>query len=373
MQFIDLVSQQKRIRSSIENRLKAVLDHGRYINGPEIEELEQSLAKFTSTNFALGVSSGTDALVMPLMVHDIGPGDAVFCPTFTFAASAEVVSFLKAEPIMVDIDPHTYNIDCGHLRARIEEVRKAGKLRPRGIIAVDLFGQIADYIGIQKIADEYGLFVLEDAAQSFGAEQNGIKAGAHAPVSSTSFFPAKPLGGYGDGGMIFCADEDMFVTLKSIREHGFGTDRYIYERIGLNGRLDSFQAAVLLAKMEIFADEMDRRQQVAQRYSEQLNTRVVTPVILPGNRSAWAQYTIRSNKRDELRKSLAEAGIPTAVYYPIPLHQQPVYQNQYNRQGVCPTAEAICAEVMSLPFHPYLEESDQNQICDVVKKTLRES
>lgn len=371
MQFIDLVTQQKRIRKSIETRLHAILDHGHYINGPEIEELEKRLAEYTASPFAVGVSSGTDALIMPLLVYDIGPNDAVFCPTFTFAATAEVVAFLKAEPILVDIDPVTYNMDIEHLKARIAEVKREGRLRPKGIIPVDLFGQIADYPAIQRIADQEGLFVIEDAAQSFGAEQNGKKAGTLAAVGATSFFPAKPLGGYGDGGMVFCTEADMYRKLCSIRQHGYGEDRYIYERIGINGRLDSFQAAVLLAKMELFAEEMDLRQQVAERYNRRLAGVVETPVILPGNRSAWAQYTIRTDRREPLRKALGEAGIPTAVYYPIPLHQQPVYQNRYNRKGVCPAAETICSQVMSLPFHPYLEANQQDFICDEVHKTLK--
>ncbi len=370
MQFIDLVSQQKRIRMDIEARLKRILDHGRYINGPEIDELEKGLAAYTESPYALGVSSGTDALVMPLMVHGVGPGDAVFCPTFTFAASAEVVAFLKAEPILVDIDPITFNMDTSHLQTRIAEVRKDGRLNPRGIIPVDLFGQIADYNEINKIADAEGLFVIEDAAQSFGAVQNGRKAGTLASIAATSFFPAKPLGGYGDGGMIFCRDADVLRQLKSIREHGFGDDRYIYERIGINGRLDSFQAAVLLAKMEIFSDEMDQRQLVAKRYEVGLKGLVTTPVVLPGNCSAWAQYTIRTDRRDYLRTVMGEAGIPTAIYYPIPLHQQPVYQNHYNYMGVCPVAEGICPQVMSLPFHPYLQEDEQDRICEVLAKAL---
>ncbi len=370
MQFIDLVSQQKRIRGDIETRLMNVLNHGRYINGPEIEELEKHLARYTGAKYALGVSSGTDALIMPLMVYGVGPGDAVFCPSFTFAATAEVVAFLKAVPILVDIDPVTFNMDISHLKDRIAEVRKDGLLRPRGIIAVDLFGQIADYESVNRIAEEEGLFVLEDAAQSFGAEQNGRRSGTMAKVAATSFFPAKPLGGYGDGGMIFCEEEEMLAKLRSIRQHGFGEDRYIYERIGINGRLDTFQAAVLLAKMQIFPEEMELRQQVAGRYEKGLNGLVETPVILSGNRSAWAQYTIKTDRREYLREKLEEEGIPTAVYYPIPLHQQPVYQNQYNRDGICPTAEAICPRVMSLPFHPYLGEEEQNAICAAVGRAL---
>lgn len=370
MQFIDLITQQKRIRGDIEARLKHVLDHGRYINGPEIEELESLLARYTGAAHALGVSSGTDALIMPLMALEVGPGDAVFCPSFTFAATAEVVAFLKAVPILVDIDPVSYNIDVSHLKERIEEVKKDGLLRPRGIIVVDLFGQIAEYESIHRIADQEGLFVLEDAAQSFGAEQNGRRAGAMARVAATSFFPAKPLGGYGDGGMIFCEDEEMRVQLCSIRQHGFGSDRYLYERVGINGRLDSFQAAVLLAKMQIFPEEMELRQRVADRYEKGLRGLVETPVVLPGNKSAWAQYTVKTDRRETLRKKLEEAGIPTAVYYPIPLHQQPVYQNQYNREGVCPAAESVCPRVMSLPFHPYLGEEEQNEICEAVRRAL---
>ncbi|HSQ35600.1 MAG TPA: DegT/DnrJ/EryC1/StrS family aminotransferase [Candidatus Binatia bacterium] len=367
MQFIDLAAQQKRIRQQIEERIGKILDHGQYILGPEIRELEEKLASFVGMPYAVSVASGTDALLMPLMVEKVGPGDAVFAPTFTFIATAGAIALTGATPVFVDVDPETFNIDPGALEAAIKKTSAGRKLKPRGIIPVDLFGQPADYRAIQAIADTYGLFVLEDACQSFGASQKGKKACSLASVSATSFFPAKPLGCYGDGGMIFTDRKDMLERLLSIRVHGQGADKYTNVRVGINGRMDSLQAAVLLAKMEIFEDEMGRRQEVAARYEQLLAGAVKTPKVLPGNVSAWAQYSVLHPRRDEVIKKLSAHNVPTAIYYPIPLHRQEAFADLGYRQGDFPVAEKIAAEIFSLPFHPYLETQAQEEIAAAVR------
>ena len=366
MQFSDLAAQQKRIRRQIEERIKIVLDHGQYILGPEIRELEEKLAAFVGVPYAVAVASGTDALLMPLMIEKIGSGDAVFTTTFTFIATAEVIELLGATAVFVDIDPETFNIDPIKLEAAIVQTIAKKQLTPRGIIPVDLFGQPADYRAIQAIADKYGLFVLEDAAQSFGASQNGKKTGALARVGATSFFPAKPLGCYGDGGMIFTDEKDIYEQLLSIRVHGQGADKYTNVRVGINGRMDSLQAAVLLAKMEIFAEEIGLRQEVAGRYNQMLAGAVKVPKILNENISAWAQYSVLHPRRDEIIKKLRENSIPTAIYYPIPLHLQEAFAGLNYRKGDFPVAEKIAEEIFSLPMHPYLERQDQEKICQII-------
>ena len=368
MQFIDLAAQQKRIRPQIEAGFKKILDHGQYILGPEIKEIEEKLAAFTGMPHAVSVASGTDALLMPLLAEGIGPGDAVFAPTFTFIATAGAIALTGATPVFVDIDPETFNIDPDKLEEAIQKTIRAKKLVPRGIIPVDLFGQPADYPAIQAIAEKHKLLVLEDAAQSFGAVQNGSKAGALARVAGTSFFPAKPLGGYGDGGMIFTDDAGMHEKLLSIRVHGQGTDKYTNVRVGINGRMDSLQAAVLLAKMTIFPEEIERRQEVAARYDRLLAGAVKTPKILPGNVSAWAQYSVLHPRRDEVIKRLRDNNIPTAVYYPIPLHLQEAFANLGYRQGDFPVAEKIAGEIFSLPMHPYLDRQAQEKISEIIKQ-----
>jgi UDP-2-acetamido-2-deoxy-ribo-hexuluronate aminotransferase len=368
MQFIDLAAQQKRIRRQLDERIKKVLDHGQYILGPEIHELEEKLAQFVNMPYAVSVASGTDALLMPLMVEKIGPGDAVFTSTFTFIATAEVIELLGATAVFVDIDNETYNIDPLKLEAAIVKTISENKLKPRGIIPVDLFGQPADYQAIQTIADKYNLFVLEDAAQSFGASQNGKKAGALAKVAATSFFPAKPLGCYGDGGMIFTSEKDIYEQLLSIRVHGQGSDKYTNVRVGINGRMDSLQAAVLLAKMEIFAEEVQLRQEVAGRYDRMLAGSVKVPKILKENVSAWAQYSVLHSRRDDLIKKLRANDIPTAIYYPIPLHLQEAFAGLNYRKGDFPIAEKIASEIFSLPMHPYLEKQAQEKISEIIKQ-----
>jgi len=366
MQFIDLATQQKRIRGRIEAGFRKILDHGQYILGPEIKEIEEKLAAYVGMPHAISVASGTDALLMPLLVEKIGPGDAVFTSTFTFIATAEVIALTGATPVFVDIDPDTFNIDPDQLEMAIQRVHAAKKLTPRGIIPVDLFGQPADYPAIQAIADKYKLFVLEDAAQSFGASQNGRKAGALARVAGTSFFPAKPLGCYGDGGMIFTESQEMRDQLLSIRVHGQGIDKYTNVRVGINGRMDSLQAAVLLAKMEIFPEEIEARQEVAARYDRLLAGVAKTPRILPGNVSAWAQYSLLHSRRDEVIQRLRENDIPTAVYYPIPLHLQQAFAGLGYGRGDFPVAEKAAGEIFSLPMHPYLGEAEQRLIAETV-------
>lgn len=368
MQFIDLAAQQKRIRRQLEERITKVLDHGQYILGPEIREIEEKLAAFTGAAHAVSVASGTDALLMPLMVEKLGPGDAVFTSTFTFIATAEVIALTGATPVFVDIDPETFNIDPAKLRTAIERVIAGKKLTPRGIIPVDLFGQPADYRAIHDIAEKHGLFVLEDAAQSFGASQGSRRAGALAKVAGTSFFPAKPLGCYGDGGMIFTGDADVREQLLSIRVHGQGIDKYTNVRVGINGRMDSLQAAVLLAKMEIFPEEIAMRQEVADRYSRMLAGSVKVPKVLAGNSSAWAQYSVLHPRRDDIINKLRENGIPTAVYYPIPLHLQEAFAGLGYRRGDFPVAEKIAGEIFSLPMHPYLEKQAQEKISGIITK-----
>ncbi len=370
MQFIDLAAQQKRIRPQIEAGIKRILDHGQYIMGPEIGELEATLADFTSVPFAVAVASGTDALLMPLMAEKVGPGDAVFTSTFTFIATAGAIALTGAAPVFVDIDPETFNIDPDKLEDAIKKTSAAKKLTPKGIIPVDLFGQPADYAAIQAVADKYKLFVLEDAAQSFGASQKGKKAGALSRIAATSFFPAKPLGCYGDGGMIFTGDKGILERLLSIRVHGQGADKYTNVRLGINGRMDSMQAAVLLAKMEIFPEEMELRQEVAARYDRLLAGAVKTPRVLPGNVSAWAQYSVLHPHRDEIIKKLRDAGIPTAIYYPIPLHLQQAFAHLGGRQDDFPVAEKTAGEIFSLPMHPYLEKVNQEKIVEIIKKNL---
>ena len=366
MQFIDLAAQQNRIRAQIEKRFQGILDHGQYILGPEIREIEEKLAAYVGVPHAVSVASGTDALLMPLMAEKVGPGDAVFAPTFTFIATAGAIALTGATPVFVDIDPETFNIDAGRLEEAIAVTKAAGKLVPRAIIPVDLFGQPADYKAIQAIAERHGVFVLEDAAQSFGGSQDGRRTGALAGVAGTSFFPAKPLGAYGDGGMIFTASTEMRDRLLSIRVHGQGADKYTNVRVGINGRMDSLQAAVLLAKMEIFPEEMELRQQVAERYDRLLAGLVKTPAVRPGNVSAWAQYSVLHPRRDELIARLRGAGIPTAVYYPIPLHLQQAFAHLGGKRGDFPVAEKVANEIFSLPMHPYLDEESQKRIAAVI-------
>jgi len=371
MQFIDLKAQQERIKDKIDANIQKVLAHGQYIMGPEIKELEQKLADYTGTKHAIGVASGTDALLMPLMAYNVGPGDAIFTVSFTFIATAEVVQILGATPVFVDIDEKTYNMDTSHLEEVIMKVKAEGKLKPKGIIPVDLFGQPADYDEINAIAEKHGLWVLEDAAQGFGGVYKGKKAGSLAHTAGTSFFPAKPLGTYGDGGMIFTDDDNMIGLLDSIRVHGQGSDKYNNVRIGINGRLDTLMAAILLPKVDIFEEEVELRQKVANRYSEILGEYVTTPFVKEHNVSSWAQYSILHPDRDKIINGLKSEGIPSAIYYPKPLHLQEAFGNLGYAKGDVPVTEKIAAQVFSIPMHPYLSESDQDTIVKAVIKYAR--
>lgn len=391
MQFVDLVSQQERIREKIEKNIKTVLDHGQYVMGPEVKALEERLAVYVGVKHAIACSSGTDALLIALMAYGVGPGDAVFTSPFTFIATAEVISLLGAVPVFVDIDPKTYNISPKGLERAVLAVKRndpsiyplprlevpagmaARPLHARGVIAVDLYGLPADYDSINAVADHYGLFVIEDGAQSFGSEKGGRKAGALAEIGCTSFFPAKPLGCYGDGGMCFTDDDALASRMSSISLHGQGRDRYENIRIGLNGRLDTLQAAVLLAKFEIFPEEMESRQNVAQDYTELLSSSpFITPCVPHGYRSAWAQYSLlarNAGQRAGAQNRLKEAGIPSARYYPIPLHLQTAFAPLNYGTGDFPVSEHYSERIFSLPMHPYLKDPELR----VIAQTLLDS
>jgi dTDP-4-amino-4,6-dideoxygalactose transaminase len=366
MQFVDLNAQQQGIRNKIEENIKKVLDHGRYIMGPEIKELEEKLAQYVGTRYAVGVASGTDALLIPLMAYGIGQGDAVFTTPFTFIATAEVIQLLGATPVFVDIQPDTFNIDPGKLGKAIQKTIDEGQLNPTGIIPVDLFGQPADYDEINQIAQKYHLFVLQDAAQSFGATYKGKKTCSHGDVAATSFFPAKPLGCYGDGGMIFTDKAGLNEKFTSIRIHGKGTNKYNNVRVGVNGRLDTLQAAVLLAKLEIFDEEIALRQEVAERYEKGLKAPAKAPYVKDYNISVWAQYSILHPQRDAVIAKLEKQGIPTAIYYPTPLHLQEAFAALGYQKGDFPTSEEIADKIFSVPMHPYLSKEDQGKIIDII-------
>ncbi len=364
--FVDLEAQYVRLRANINQRIQAVLDHGQYILGPEVAELESRLAEFTGARHAIAVSSGTDALLVPLMALGVGPGDAVFVPSFTFTATAEVPLLLGASPVFVDVEEDTFNLDPRHLQVQIERVAAAGRLRPRAIIGVDLFGLPADWDTLEEIANNQDLFLIDDAAQSLGAAIGDRRIGTRAAVTATSFFPAKPLGGYGDGGALFTDDDDLAAVYRSIRAHGQGEDRYEIVRIGINGRLDSLQAAVLLAKLEVFEDELASRQRLAEHYQRRLGVALTTPSQPQDRRCSWAQFTVQVPGRDQVRAELAAAGIPTAVYYPKPMHLQTAYAAFGDGPGSCPVSEALAGRVLSLPMHPYLSVEDADRVADAL-------
>lgn len=365
MQFVDLAAQQKHLRSEIEAGIAAVLDHGRYIMGPEVAELEADLAAFVGDGEVVTCASGTDALVMALLTRTAGPGDAVFVPSFTFAATAEAVALLGATPVFVDIDPGSFNLDPEALVAAIEGLDS--DLRPAGVIPVDLFGLPADYVALQAVADRYGLWIVADAAQSFGALVEGVRVGRFAPLTTTSFFPAKPLGCYGDGGAIVALDPEDAKILRSIRVHGSGNDKYDNVRLGINGRLDTLQAAILLPKLRVFAEELDARQRVAERYRQGLEGTVICPAIPERTRSAWAQYTVQVANRDAVVAALVDRSIPYALYYPVPLHRQRAYARfPVGAAGMAATDYAA-SSVLSLPMHPYLTPADQDLVIDAVR------
>ena len=385
MQFIDLAAQQRRIRTQIEKGILTVLDHGQYIMGPEIKQLEKELAQYCGTKHAVSCASGTDALLLALMAYGVGPGDAVFTTPFTFIATAEVIQLLGATPVFVDIDPATFNIDPARLADALKSVQDGstkthplpkngkGRLAPKALIAVDLFGLPADYPAIRKIADAHGTVLIEDAAQSFGAELNGKKACSLSPIGCTSFFPAKPLGCYGDGGMCFTDDSDLASVMDSLRVHGKGTDKYDNVRIGINGRMDTLQAAILLSKFAIFREEVDLRQEAAERYASLLSgiQGLTAPNVPKGFKSVWAQYSVLAsseNHRMQLQSALKETGIPTAVYYPKPLHLQTAFAHLGYKKGDFPISEDASCRIFSLPMHPYLKAEEQEKIAAVIKR-----
>jgi dTDP-4-amino-4,6-dideoxygalactose transaminase len=365
--FIDLATQRRRVQAQVEAGWRRVLEHGVYIMGPEVRELEGELAAYVGVRHAITCSSGTDALWLPILALEIGPGDAVFLPSWTFTATAEAVCLAGASPVFVDVDPLTFNIDAESLAAAIAAVRRDGKLRPRAVVPVDLFGLPADYRAIDSVASSEGVVVIADAAQSFGASQDGRRVGALARITATSFFPAKPLGCWGDGGAIFTDDDELAEVIRSIRVHGRGGGgKYDNVRVGTNARLDTLQAVVLLEKLRIFDDELERRQSAAGEYGARLAGRVTPPTVPAGFTSAWAQYTICVAERDRVQAQLKEAGIPTQVYYPRPLHLQAPYAHYPAAPGGLPVTERLKDVVLSLPMHPYLDVPTVARIADAV-------
>ncbi len=375
MEFIDLKKQYEILKQEIDANIQAVLDDGHYIMGAAVSELEKELADYIGVKHCITCANGTDALSLALMAWDIKSGDAVFVPSFTFYATAEVVSLIGATPIFIDSDPRTFNIDVIHLRSMIENVIKEGKLTPREIIPVDLFGQPAEYEEIMKIAKDYNLLVLEDGAQGFGGSINGKKACGFGDISTTSFFPAKPLGCYGDGGAVFTDSDVDYEKLVSLRVHGKGSYKYDNVRVGLNSRLDTLQAAILLPKLHAFNDyELNSRNEIADIYNHELNDIVITPLVKENMQSSWAQYTILLNdeqERNELQQYLKSKGIPSMIYYPKPLHMQSVYKDHIVYSEDLKNAENLSRKCLSLPMHPYLEREQIITVCNEIKLYLQ--
>jgi len=373
VQFIDLKTQYLRIEESVQKAVAQVIASQQYIMGPQVFELEEKLAAYAGVKHALSCSNGTDALVIPLMAYQLGPEDAVFVPSFTFFASAESITLAGATPVFVDSDPDTFNMTADTLQEAYERVTKEGKLNPRGVIVVDLFGLPADYDQIAAFAKARGLFVVEDAAQSFGAQYKDKKAGSLGDVATTSFFPAKPLGAYGEGGAIFTNDDDLAEQYASIRVHGQGIDKYDNVRIGMNGRLDTIQAAVLLEKLTIFDDEIRLRNKVAAAYTKALQDVVKTPLVPEDYQSVWAQYSLlakNQKEREGIIESLKSKGIPTAVYYRVPIHLSLAYQKLGYNKGSLPVCEDLSTRIVSLPMHPYLSDEEIALITTEVRKAL---
>jgi dTDP-4-amino-4,6-dideoxygalactose transaminase len=369
--FIDVAAQRRRLGAKIDEAVARVLGHCQFINGPEVTQLEADLAAFCGARHVVACASGTDALLMVLMAEGIGPGDAVVCPSFTFCATGEVVALTGATPVFVDVDETSFNMDVASLKRGIATARKLG-LTVRAVIPVDLFGQSADHDAIAEVARSEGLFVLDDAAQSFGATYKGRRLGTFGLATATSFFPAKPLGCFGDGGAIFTDDADLADRLRSVRVHGQGTEKYDNVRLGLTGRLDTIQAAILIEKLKIFEDEIAARNRVADRYFDALHNIVTAPRVADGNRSVWAQYTIRLPRggRDAFAAALKAQGIPTAIYYPKPMHQQTAYRHYPVAEGGLPVSERLSQDVISLPMHAYLEPAAQDRVIKAVRDAL---
>jgi UDP-2-acetamido-2-deoxy-ribo-hexuluronate aminotransferase len=365
MQFIDLAAQQERIKPQIDVNIQKVLEHGKYILGPEVTELEERLSAYTGADYCITCGNGTDALQIALMALEVGPGDEVIVPGFSYIATAEAVGILGATPVFVDIDPNTYNMDPTRFEEAIDE-------RTRAVIPVSLYGQCADFERINAIAAKHEIPVIEDAAQSMGASYQGTKSCNLSTIACTSFFPAKPLGCYGDGGAIFTSDEGLAGTIRQIARHGQGSRRYYHECLGVNSRLDTLQAAILLPKLEILDDEIGLRNEVAAQYTDRLHELGFrgTPNITEGNVSAWAQYTIQVENREELQGALKEKGIPTAVHYPLPLYRQPAFSNLGTDPGAFPNSEEASGRVMSLPMHPYFDDSAVRRVISSIGTLL---
>jgi len=371
--FIDVAAQRQRLGKSLDEAVGRVLEHCQFINGPEVTALEAALAAFSGARHVVTCSSGTDALLMVLMAKGIGPGDAVFCPSFTFCATGEAVALTGATPVFVDVDAATFNMDSASLKRAIATAGKLG-LKPRAVIPVDLFGQSADHDAIGAIAAEQGLFVLDDAAQGFGASYKGRPLGVFGLATATSFFPAKPLGCFGDGGAVFTDDDELAHALRSVRVHGQGFDKYDNVRLGLTARLDTMQAAVLIEKLKIFEDEIVARNKIAERYTSGLGNAVTVPRLAAGCSSVWAQYTIRlpgGSDRDGFAAALKAQGIPTAIYYPKSMHQQTAYRDFPVAEGGLPVSEQLSSDVISLPMHAYLDEPTQDRIIAAVRGAVQ--
>lgn len=369
--FVDLAAQQARIRDNIDLAIRRVLDHGQYIMGPEVATLERRLAAFCGAPYAISCASGTDALLIAMMALGVGRGDAVICPSFTYPATPETIALLGATPVFVDVDPESFNVAPAGLEAGLAAACSRG-LRPRGMIVVDLFGQPANYATLEPFARAHELFLLCDAAQSFGASSGDRHVGTFGGITATSFFPAKPLGCYGDGGALFTADDELAARMDSIRLHGkaIGGDKYDIERIGVNGRLDTLQAAILIEKIAIFADEIERRNAIAHRYTTMLDCVVTVPRVPTTVSSVWAQYTVRvdASRRASIMAALKEEGVPTAVYYPRPLHLQAAYREFPVATSGLAVSERLSEEVLSLPMHPYLSVEEQDRIVGCLRQ-----
>ena len=370
--FIDVSAQRRRLGRAIDDAIARVTTHCQFIQGPEVAEFENQLAAFCGARYAVGCASGTDALMLILMAKGVGPGDAVICPAFTFCATAEVVVLLGATPVFADVDAETFNLDAASVQRAVATAKRHG-LKPKVLIPVDLFGLPADYDALMAVAKAEGLFVLDDAAQGFGATYKGRKLGVIAPATATSFFPAKPLGCYGDGGAVLTDDAELVEVLKSLRVHGQGTDKYDNVRIGMTSRLDTMQAAILIEKLKIFDDEIDARNNAARRYAESLKDVAIVPTIPEGLTSVWAQYTIRLEPgvRDGFGAKLKAQGIPTAIYYPKPLHRLEAYRSFPVVDNGIPVTDRLAEEVISLPMHGYLDAASQDRVIEAVRIALK--
>jgi UDP-2-acetamido-2-deoxy-ribo-hexuluronate aminotransferase len=379
MQFIDLQAQRRRIEPEINGAVQRVIESGKYVLGPEVGELEMQLAAWCGAKHAVSCANGTDALALALMAWQLKPGDAVFCPSFTFVATAQVVPWLGAWPVFVDILPDTYNIDPASLEAAVQKVIAEGKLKPKVVIAVDLFGQPADYPAIKAICDRHGMKLIADTAQGYGCTLNGRHPSDWADIATTSFFPAKPLGCYGDGGAIITNDSALAELIESLRVYGKVTPtdaaqrnfhhdpKYLSLRVGMNSRLDTIQAAILLEKLKIFADEIEKREAVAQRYTAAFSGKIRrAPKVIAGGQSVWAQYVIEHENRDGLQAHLTASGIPSMVYYPVPIHQQDFAARFAPPAGSLTVTETASRHVLALPMHPYLQAADQDRVIETV-------